>query len=438
MTAILVAIFATFLIGLPIARSVDPRGDGLIIAGTSFLYGSGATFLVLLLLSGLGVTWSPVTVGAACVILFAIAVVLARRVAPSGARAAAPRLHGLDILTLATLVGYALYATLAPPWEIDFWAIWGLKGRAFLEAGGLDWHFLVSRWNVFQHPDYPMLLPFAFDFASLVNGSWDDRWMGLLYVAWAASLVLVVRSLASRESSPACAALIAFALAAPCVSRYIGLAEGALVAFGAASMLFLREALRTDEPAAWRHGALLLGFAANCKNEGVALLAAVTLAMAVAGPRAGLPSRVKRLWPAYALAGPWIAIRAFHALPTDLAGGGALARFVERLGHADSILALLASRLFQPWAWIALVAALLVIPAAAIIRERFVLAATVIQLFFFVAAYFATPYDVAWHVWASWPRLTSQLVVPVSFVVLLALVAVLSESPGTPPRGSPA
>jgi hypothetical protein len=160
--------------------------------------------------------------------------------------------------------------------------------------------------------------------------------------------------------------------------------------------------------------------------------------MAVAGPRAGLASRVKRLWPAYALAAPWIAIRAFHALPTDLAGGGALARLVERLGHADSILALLASRLFQPWAWIALVAALLVIPAAAIIRERFVLAATAIQLAFFVAAYFATPYDVAWHVWASWPRLTSQLVVPVSFVVLLALVAALSESPGTPPRGSPA
>ena len=102
-------------------------------------------------------------------------------------------------------------------------------------------------------------------------------------------------------------------------------------------------------------------------------MAAVTLAMAVAGPRAGLASRVKRLWPAYALAAPWIAIRAFHALPTDLAGGGAFARLVERLGHADSILALLASRLFQPWAWIALVAALLVIPAAVIVRERFVL-----------------------------------------------------------------
>ena len=90
MTSVLVAIFATFLIGLPIARSVDPRGDGLIIAGTSFLYGSGATFLVLLLLSGLGVTWSPAAVGAACAILFAIAVVLARRAASSGARTATP------------------------------------------------------------------------------------------------------------------------------------------------------------------------------------------------------------------------------------------------------------------------------------------------------------------------------------------------------------
>ena len=76
--------------------------------------------------------------------------------------------------------GYALYATLAPLWEWDFWAIWGLKARVFLEAGGIDWHFLESRWNAFAHPDYPLLVPLNFDFVALINGGWSDRWLGLL------------------------------------------------------------------------------------------------------------------------------------------------------------------------------------------------------------------------------------------------------------------
>jgi len=435
MSSALLAAAITFLAGLPIARAVDPRADAFAWAGTSYLYGSGAVFLALLALSMLGVAWSAGSVGAMLALAVAAATCLAWRSHAEAGRAP-PRLHAIDALTLATIVGYALYATLASPYEQDFWAIWGLKARAFSDAGGIDWRFLESPWNAFQHPDYPLLVPLDLAFAALVNGGWDDRWIGIAFAAWGASLVLVVRSLAARETTATFAALIAFALAAPCFTRYVGLAEGAYLAFGGAAVLFLREALREADPAAWRHGALLLGLAANCKNEGLALLASVTVALAIAGPRRELAARLKRLWPAYALAAPWLAIRAVHALPTDIASGGAAARLLERLGHADAILALLAARLAQPWAWIALVAALLVVRAPVLARERFVLAATAIQLAFFVAAYFTTPYDVAWHVWTSWPRLTGQVAVPISFTVMLALAAAISDGTARGPTTS--
>src|SRR5207248_1695527 len=144
------------------------------------------------------------------------------------------------------------------------------------------WHFLESLWNTFAHPDYPLLVPLNYDFAALLNGGWNDRWLGLFGVAWAIALALVARSLAARETSTLFASLLTLLVAALGFSRYIGLAEGALIAFGGAGVLFMRRALLDDDAAAWRHGALMLGFAANCKNEGLALLVAVTIALLAA------------------------------------------------------------------------------------------------------------------------------------------------------------
>ena len=432
----LLAILALVILGMAIARALDAACSGLRLAGLSFLYGSGAASFVLLALATLHVPWGAGTVAIAMIAVFAIAAGIAWRNASPRSVLLASRPHVVDLLTLATVAGYAVYATMHPPWEWDFWAIWGLKGRVFLEAGGLDWGFLESPWNLFAHPDYPALVPLDFDVVALVSGGWDDRWMGMLEVAWGASLLLIVREQAARETTPLLAAVAAFAVAAPALTRFVGLAEGALVAFGAAGVLLAREAMRDEDAAAWRHAAFMLGFAANCKNEGIALLAAVMLAIALTGPRSRIAPRLARLWPAYALVVPWILIRAMHALPTDLAGGDAASRLAERLPQAGAILALLAAKLHRPWFWAALVAAMLVVPPAAIVRERFVIVVTIIQLAFFAGAYLVTPYDIGWHVFTSWPRLTAQLAVPIAFVVALMLAGVVS-APGERPRSAP-
>lgn len=420
MTATLIAILTLTVLGIPIALSVDRSSRGPMIIGTSFLYGSGTMFLVLLALSIAHIRWTLISVSVSALAIFCAAALIARRQPTTDNRQPPARPHVFDLLTIVTITGYSLFATLVPLWEWDFWAIWGLKAKAFLEIGAIDWRFLQSHWNTFLHPDYPLLVPLNFDFVALAGG-WNDRWPGLLFVAWGMALMLILRAMAAREMTPFYASLLTFGLAGIGLSTHIGLAEGALIAFGSAGVLFVRTGLLDDDAAAWRNGALMLGFAANCKNEGMALLVAVMLALLAVSWSHKRATALFKLWPAYALAAPWLVLRATHALATDIAGGSALVRLMARLPHAHQILGFLAAKLYKPWFWVAILAGILIVPAAARRREAFVLLVTAIQLVFFAGAYFVTPHDIHWHVLTSWPRLTGQIAVPIAFAVFLML-----------------
>ncbi|MEK6375114.1 MAG: hypothetical protein AABO58_20775 [Acidobacteriota bacterium] len=419
MAAALVSIVSMAVLGLPVALAVDRRARGPLLIGTAFLYGSGLVFVVLLVLSILHIRWTLLSVTVAGLLGCSVAWFAGRtRVSTQhsalSTRHSSP--HVLDLITLLTLAGYALYATLAPLWEWDFWAIWGLKARVFLEQGGIDWRFLGSQWNVFAHPDYPLLVPLNYDFIALLGGGWSDRWLGVLLVAWAAAALLIVRGLAAQELPPFVASLVTLATASAAVSAYVGLAEGPLIAFGAAGVLFIRRAILFDDPSAWRHGALLLGLAANVKNEGLALLVAVGIAVLILKPR-----MVLRLWPAAALAAPWLILRATHVLPTDIVAGSVFSRIIGRLPYVVPMGRFLFARLHEPWFWLAIVAGIVIAPAARRRREAFVLIATAVQLAFFITSYLATPHDPRWHIATSWPRLTVQLALPITFATIMML-----------------
>jgi hypothetical protein len=434
MTAALLAVLAMIVIGLPVTLALDRAARGLTLLGLAILYGSGSIWLVMLAESvldaaegggataSLHIAWTPISVTIGALAVATIAAVIARRTQDAGHRTQdaghrTPTPSLLDLATITTLAGYAHFATIAPLWDWDFWAIWGLKARVFFDHRGIDWHFLESRWNAFTHPDYPLLVPLNFDFVAILGGGWSDRWLGVVVVAWAAALLLIVRGLAAEETSPLFASAIAFAVASLSVSRFVGLAEGALIAFAGAAVLMLRRALLRDDDASWRHGAILLGLAANCKNEGLALIGSVIVAMILAGAW----RKLARLWPAAALVAPWLLLRATHTLATDIAEGSVVQRLLYRLHYAPQILRFLAERLNERWFWIALLAGIVIVPQALRARERFVLFVTAIQLAVYVAAYFATPHDARWHIVTSWSRLTGQLAVPITFSVLLML-----------------
>ncbi len=389
--------------GLPAALLLDRRepSSRARLLGTSFLLGTGIVSMVMLAMP------SRLAVLIATIALWIVALGRAR---PRPA-AAAVRLSIVDVTTATLVLLHGLLATRARVGEGDFWAIWGLKARVFFELGGIDWAYLQNPYNSFAHPDYPPLVPLNYVFVALHGGRWDDRWLGILTTLFGAALVLIVRDRFARELPRHLAALATLPVAAIALSPWIGMAEAPMIAFGSAGLLLLRRG-----PALT--GAVLLGFAACTKNEGLTLLVAAALALL-------LTSRWRdaiRLWPAAAIAAPWVILRAVHGIRGDLS-------FLSLdLSHAGPLLrALVKHPPERPLLWVGLAAALVMF-VRHLRRERFLLLAVSLQLLAYLGAYMVTRYDVEWHVRYSWPRITDHVAVPLVFVALTLAGAWLSPS----------
>lgn len=317
----------------------------------------------------------------------------------------------VDLFTLALVAGYARLALAAPPIENDYLLIWGVKAKEFFFARGIDWSWLESPINHTAHPDYPVLLPLVYDaFALVAGGVWNDRWIGAITVAYGVAALLVVRGMLDEELPQPWSVLATAALVPLVFSPYVGLAEGPLIAFGLAGLLYIRRG-NTGR------GAVYLGFAAFTKNEGLTLIAAVAVALVVARKWRELA----RLWPAIAIPLPWMVLRTMHGLQTDLMVSGIVERFLARVADPWPVFEAMQRHPAGTMAfWLGTLAACAVGWRHVVTRDRFLAAAIVIQLVFFIAAYFVSPRDLEWHVQWSWERIVRQL------MPAIALLAVFS------------
>ena len=382
------------------------------LIGVAMLLGIGLCVAVLFGMSCFGVTWTFER-AAITVLLIALALTFALRARP----VLVERLHWLDLLTVATLAGYTLYATLAAPPEIDFIASWGLKAATFAQHGGIDWGFLQNPWYRWDHPDYPPLLPLVFDFITLARGHWTPEVLGVVNPFFALALILITRSLLAEEmQSPLYASLATAAIAPLAMAPWIGIAEGPLIAFGTAGILLAR---REMTPVA----AILIGCAAWTKNEGAALLVSVAIGLALSKRFRDL----LRLWPAVAIALPWFVARAAFSLSTDIASGPVLMRVLARIrGVGDLVSAFATYRTGLALFWVGV--AIAVVAGIRYAREQmFVLAAIAVQFVFYFGAYFVTEKDVGWHVRWSWERLVSHCTPALAFVAVVLLYRFMTE-----------
>lgn len=397
-----VALTQVLVLGLPLAMLLDRAPSRRRLLGLAFLLGSGAVHLVLLLVP----RWTPLTITPALLLLSAVAWAFAWK--RRGVLAAPSKPHLADLATLLLVFAHARAAVRGFFGEWDFWAIWGLKARIFLERGGIDWAWLEHPWHAFAHPDYPPLLPLNYVLYAMQSGQWDDASLGLVTTLFAAALILIVRDAFERELGRTLAAWATLGVASVALSPWIGLAEAPMIAFGTAGLLFVR---RGELPC----GAFLLGFAACTKNEGLALIAAVAGALIVSARARD----VVRLWPAAAVATPWLVLRALHTLPTVLLAGPLHERLAANAAQSDVLLRALAEqRPVQPELWIAIALAF-VLFARGLGRERFVLVAVALQLLFYAGAFLATPYGMQWHVQTSAARLLEHAAMPLAFVALI-------------------
>jgi len=97
--------------------------------------------------------------------------------------------------------------------------------------------------------------------------------------------------------------------------------------------------------------AVMLGLAAATKNEGLTLIVAAAMALLICRRT----KDIVRLWPAVAIAAPWLMVRALHRLPTDIAAGSVFSRIADHLAQpAPLIDALEHASVGKPLMWIGL------------------------------------------------------------------------------------
>ena len=406
MIAELCFIALAFAVGLPLTLRLSPSPrENVPRAGEGLLLGIGICAAMLAILP-----WSRWIVVPAILVVAAIA--FARSAAgPAAVQPASRRRYVLIVLAL--LIGYALYATVAPPPEYDFLTNWGFKAKAFFELRAIDWQLLGRGIDRNVHADYPLLLPLTYDFIAVLRNGWNDAHLGIVHVAFAAALLLVIYDNALDDTrSRITAVFIGAALIPFAATPWIGLAEGPFIAYGTASLLLIRRGDMTL-------GAILLGLAASTKNEGLTLIAAAAIGLLCAGRRRDLV----RLWPAVLIPMPWLIARSLHGLPTDIATSGVMARVVEHARHPGPLIAALSSvSLGKPLYWIALAIGIAIASRTLVTRERFVLIALLVQLLCYLGAYLATPFDVMWHVTWSWERLVAHLTPVLTYVVFVSLL----------------
>jgi hypothetical protein len=435
MIAGLIIVLTMTAAGLPLTALVAPSRPARSFLALSYLLGSALCALVLFALSLVHIRWSAVALATGVLVPLAICAPwawrrLRSRTAPPEANPQANLATRLvDLLTLVSLCGYAIYATIAPMWEWDFWSLWGMMGRAFYEHGGIDWEFLARPENILARSDYsagksafrPILHPLLLDAFATLRGGWDDRMIGLLFAAFAAAILLLVRDELERESgSPLLSAVAVLTMSGVVASRWVGNPEGMIVAYMMAAVLLTRRGLRDEDRSLIACGSLFAGLAAFTKDEGTTFVIAFIVAVALSARRNW--KLLLSAWPAIAVPIPWFFLRNAGGVQSYFASSSLFDRIAKHVEHPGELLSALTANVpDRPLFWIGVILTLLVLLPAALRRETFIVTAIGLQLLFFLAAYLATPFEILWHVQTSWVRLLYQLAPALMFVAVVLL-----------------
>lgn len=164
-------------------------------------------FILLSWLDFAGIGWSRTTILGSLLVLATSGVIAARR----GGATAAPeasaatdrprpvvsgawwKAHWGDAVAVAAIA--AVFAVALLLWSVnpDFIYHWGLKGKRYALAGGVDHALLTRSWSDSIHPEYPQLVPTLFAVQARLAGAFREPWAMLWTVLPFAGLAAAVR-----------------------------------------------------------------------------------------------------------------------------------------------------------------------------------------------------------------------------------------------------
>ena len=374
------------------------------------------------------------------------------------------RFLGLDVLralpvwlrvAAVALVVLAGAAALGPFSAWDERAIFGLKARVLVHDGGLGGEAFADPDYVHSQARYPLLVPLLEAALLVLRGSLDDRFLRLLFLAFALSLAAVVAGEARRLHAARAGGLWGLLLLS--TPMLVGPAEGSgltgyadvpLAAFVTGATVLLGRALERDRPRPAPIAGLLLGAALATKQEGALWAAALALGAVLVvalrrrdgAPPAGLArsAAVSALPTLLFLALVAATARWIPASPWSERYAAALRPdWLLRLGArpleiAPFVLGQLADRRAWAWGWLLVVAGLLLLRRPRLSPAPFLWRATAVAVLAAdLGVFVVTPNQVHWHLATAFSRLLLQL-----FPLAVLILAEQVGASGWPAPGS--
>jgi hypothetical protein len=429
---------------LPAERSWMAR---ILHAGLAVALGFGASSALYFLLSWAGFASLPaIAAGEIALLAAGVALMMRRR---EVALTQPPRLAYFDGILLAALmvlmclagaVAVRTYAG-APHGRWDAWAIWNLRARYL--AGEGTWRNAVSPLLAETHPDYPL------GTSSLIARTWlyggrelDSAVPLAIAVLYALATLLTVVGAVGTIRGPTlgllagCVLLGAGSWVAEIGSQY---ADVPLSLFFSGALSLVAIAIATENKQAAILAGILAGWGAFVKNEGLAFVAVLLIALAVT-------SQGRRRWRAFAMGlAPAMALVAafkFFVAPSDPAlsqGVGSMLSRVADISRWSAIAGGFAGRIWTLSDWYAHP----VLLAGAVLfffrpsREMRLQATTLwiasaLMLGAYVAAYLVTPADLKWQIDTSTDRLLVQILPAALVSVFMAAASQVVEAQTSP------
>lgn len=445
--ALLLALECTAAGDLVIGR----RSRSLVDANESFLAGLALATLALFPLSLLLPTHALTTVAALLGVAALVWLIRARRSQGDGA---APRRWARDPLGMLLLAGILVallcFATLDLRYSYawDGFQVFASKAMVLFYRGGLVRELWPEPGYAGRLVDYPNLVPTYEALVALLRGGFTFGALKPVFIVFFASLLLSTWTAARALVSPRIA-LVATLLIGTTPGVVVVFAPGGYADMPLAAMLTaaLGAALRArdwDAPTR-RSVACLLGGWLMVKKEGILLLAALAIVLAVASAlRPALRRALVAEWSSMTILGAFLAGRILYPLwtgwhdttfgPIDSAH---LMAGIARLPAVISRCLRLACDL-PTWGllWIALLPAAVVLLWRGTPVLRTVTAALLCALGMELMPYLLTNWEVIVHVDGAFPRQLAALA-PIAMVLVVTAYARVFAPDTGPPRAAP-
>jgi hypothetical protein len=329
------------------------------------------------------------------------------------------------VLALAIGTRLAFAASHSASVVNDEYAIWSLRGRALSLAGRLDPGLFANAAALYQHQDYPLLIP------GLV--AWTDRWGGgdaawhVQVALMTAALLVVVGWGVTRLANPIAGIVAVLACVVP---NAVGThtmrvyADLPTCAFAVALVLLLLLWMRDGTGWTLRLGMVMSAGAVLTKNEG-ALFVAFACVLAAALVRQWRP--LLPLAAGVAAYLPWFVWARLHDIGNDVVNADAGARAALSLDRLNQIADGMRDSWPLPYWWLLLLAAAVWLGDKKV--AALLLGTTLASVGVLGLIYVVTPLEVTSHIASSAPRV---LMFP-ALLTAIATPLLLAQTPDTPP-----